>query len=194
VQLFPSLQGISGPVHTPDEHASSVVQTSLSLHGVASGRAGNWQPANRSQTFAVQSFPSSQGIGVPEHVPFVQVSFNVHTLPSLHGPLTGGFKQFPVPGSQLSCVHTSESSQFLGVERHCPAPLHASPVVQRLLSLQLVPLVRGGLLQPVAGRQLFAVHWFPSSQGFAMPPQIPFVHTSFKVQKLLSVHAVPETG
>jgi hypothetical protein len=67
-------------------------------------------------------------------------------------------------------------------------------VVQRLLSLHVVPLATGVPTQlPLTGLQLSAVQTLPSSQATGVPPQVPAVHRSFVVQRLLSLQVVPLT-
>lgn len=88
----------------------------------------------------------------PLHDPALQVSPIVQALPSLHAvPLAAGAKTQPVAALHESAVHELLSLHVIAAPVHVPA-LQASPVVQALLSLQVVPLAAFGLLHaPVIG-------------------------------------------
>jgi hypothetical protein len=99
-------------------------------------------------------------------------------LPSLQAVpfATGELRHPPVAGLQLSAVQAFPSLHTTAVPPHVPF-VHWSPVVQRLLSLQVVPLATGVDPQaPVAGLQLSVVQAFPSLHTTAVPPHVPLVH------------------
>ena len=81
----------------------------------------------------------------------------VHALPSSHVTATAVWMH-PVLGSQLSAVHATLSLQSVVMPMHVP-PLHTSPPVQVLPSLQAVPLATGaGKQVPVAVWQVDFTH------------------------------------
>ena len=90
----------------------------------------------------------------------------VQTLPSLHPVPGAGVKTQPLPELQESVVQGSPSLQVrVPVPgRQVPEPLHASPTVQGLLSVQEVPADAGVVLQPPPKRQESMVQGFPSLQ------------------------------
>jgi hypothetical protein len=126
VAAFPSLQlaldvqqpevGAYQLVHTPLTHASPV-HASPSLHELALLLTCAQDPAEH--TSSVQGLPSLE----QDAVLFVWTQ--------------------PVAGLQESLVHGLLSSQLMAVPAHVP-PVHWSPDVQALASLQLVPLVAVG--------------------------------------------------
>jgi hypothetical protein len=84
--------------------------------------------------------PQTSAGTVPRQTPATQVSFVVHALPSLHGPLIARNVQPPRP-SQLSAVQTLSSLHEYGVPLHTPSThlssfVHASPSVQGFPRLQ----------------------------------------------------------
>ena len=101
-------------------------------------------------------------------------------------PSTAGCWQ-PTPVVHTSAVHNLPSSQLGAPDppAHTP-PLQPSPNVQGSPSSQVSPLA--SCVQPVLGLQSSAVHSWPSSQGIAVPLQMPPAHVSLLVQALLSSH------
>ena len=93
-------------------------------------------------------------------------------------------------------MHAFESSQVTAVPpTHAPLE-QASPVVQALLSLHVVPFVAGGFEQlPVAGSHEPATwHWSLAAHVFKLlPVHTPATQVSVCVQGLPSLHGVPET-
>jgi hypothetical protein len=100
----------------------------------------------------------------------------------------------PTVGSQLSAVHTLPSSQLrLPAPTQAPCPLHMSPVVHTLPSLQLSVF---GLLvntQPVAALHVSVVQSLPSLQLIgAAPTHCPSPsHASIVVQASSSLQGAP---
>jgi len=90
----------------------------------------------------------------------------------------------PTPGSQLSAVQSSSSSQFVG-EPGVQLPLwQVSLLVQGFASSQLVPVA--GLWWQVPSPQTSVVQGLPSSQFMSPPWQVPSKHWSLWVQALPS--------
>jgi hypothetical protein len=122
----------------------------------------------------------------------------VHAFPSLHGvPLaTGvGAGQLPDPGSQVpATLHWSPPPQdFMAPLWHEP-PMHASPTVQALLSLQDVPLGSGGFEHsPVSVLHTPTPwHWSLAVHDVITPLwHEPPMHASPVVQAFPSLHGVP---
>src|SRR5262245_14132181 len=147
VQAFPSLQG-----------AVLLVLT---------------QPVAGLQLSSVQTLPSLQlGAGPGTQLPPLQTSPTVQALPSLQGLVLLLLTQ-PVAGLQLSLVQTLPSLQLGGGPGTQLPPLHTSPTVQALPSLQVQVFLL--LTQPVAGLQLSSVQTLPSLQlgggpGTQLPP------------------------
>jgi hypothetical protein len=78
---------------------------------------------------------------VPAQTPFVQMSFVVQSLPSLHiVPFgSGGLEHRPDVRSQVPAAwHGSLAVHTIGVPAHVP-PVHTSPTSQRSPSLHVVP-------------------------------------------------------
>src|SRR6185369_13912948 len=99
---------------------------------------------------SVSETSGGAGIGVPVHVPPLQVSFVVQVLPSSHGSVLFVWVQ-PVAGLQPSSVEGLWSLQSgAGPPWHAPPP-QTSSVVQAL------PSLHGSVLfvwvQPVVGLQ-----------------------------------------
>jgi hypothetical protein len=86
----------------------------------------------------------------------------------------------------------SDAAQAIAVPVQVPA-WHLSSVVQRLPSLQGVPLGAAGVVHmPVPGLQVPARwHWSGAAQAFAVPVQVPAWHLSSAVQRLPSSQLVP---
>src|SRR5262249_29247583 len=108
-------------------------------------------------------------------------------------------EQLPLAGSQVPAVWQAfDGVHTLGVpDWHTPL-WQASPLVQALLSSQVVPFGAGGLEHwPVAGSQV-PTRWQASAAGqVAGVPGVhwPALHTSRPLQASLSEHDVPsETG
>jgi hypothetical protein len=68
--------------------------------------------------------------------------------------------------------------------------MHMSPVVQRLVSLQVVPFAFAGFVQPFAVQVPGSWHWSLAGQLTA-PMQLPFTHMSLEVQARPSLQVVP---
>lgn len=122
----------------------------------------------------MQIFPSLQVMPEPpEQVPSAwQISPEVQALASLQVVPEGlrGFEQLPEARSQVPALwHWSRGVQTFGVPPQRPL-VQMSLVLQRLPSLQPVPLGTGGLLHfPVAESQLSAVQAIPSLQFLRVP-------------------------
>jgi len=186
VQMFESLQlGAAPPMQVPPLHVSLVVHALPSLQGAVF--AALTQPTTALQLSSVQGLVSLQSGGAPPtQPPALQVSAVVHAFPSSHGTVLLVCVQ-PVAGLQLSSVHVLESLQFLGKpDVHVP-PVHVSPTVQALPSLQGTVLLV--CRQPRAASQVSFVHTFESSQlGAAPPRQVPALQVSFVVHAFPSLH------
>src|SRR5262245_23997370 len=146
-----------------------------------------WHWSDAVQTVAV---PSAQA-------PPWQVSPVVQALLSLQVVPFGaaGFEQTPVAGAQVPATwHWSDAVQTFAVPPvHAPA-WQASPVVQALPSLQVVPFAAFGFEQtPVVVSQTPATwHWSDAVQAFAVPPvHAPAWQDSPVVQALPSLQVVP---
>ena len=163
----------------------------LSVHSTVF--ATNWQPFVGSQVSVVHGLPSSHVTAAPgTQAPPAHASPLVHRLPSWQATVLLALLQPPC-GSHVSVVHGLPSSQAegaLGV--HTPF-LHASPVVQELLSVQAAVLLVN--LQPRSGSQLSSVHGLPSAHASNCPPtQLPPLHLSNVVHTLPSSQGpVPAT-
>jgi hypothetical protein len=97
---------------------------------------------------------------------------------------------------ELVVWHASAGGQATGEPAAHDPPWHVSPVVQALPSLQEVPLAAVGFEHvPVLGLQVpMTWHWSEAVQVTAVPPHTPPVQTSFVVQALPSLHAVPSVA
>ena len=121
----------------------------------------------------------------------------VQALPSLQVVPFGavGFEQTPVVVSQTPATwHWSDAVQTFAVPPVQAPAWQASPVVQALLSLQVVPFGAVGFEQvPSAGLQVPATwHWSDAVQTFAVPPmQAPAWQVSPVVHALPSLQVVP---
>jgi len=168
VQALASLQGavLLVKTHPAAGTQASVVHTLLSLH--TSAAPPRQVPAEQ-VSLVVHGLPSLQGavllVCMQAPVAGLQES-SVQSLPSLQGPVLLVCTQAPVVGLQESSVQTLSSLQLTAAPTQIP-PEHASPVVQRLPSLQgAVLLVK---TQPVAGAQVSSVHGLLSLQTSAAP-------------------------
>ena len=172
--------------HCPPTQVSSCVQTLPSLQLEVFG--ANTQPCFGSQLSSLHGLPSWQGSVAPgTQTPPLQVSVVVHRLPSLQAsPLAA--KMQPVLLLQLSVVQGFPSSHTVASPgKHWP-PLHASPTVHALLSLQSTPTA-ALVVQPLVASQLSVVQGFLSSHWTATPTQSPSEHLSPVVQVEASSHA-----
>jgi len=97
---------------------------------------------------------SPQLTSVPVHVPFWQVSLEVHRLVSTQDVLScfGGLEQAPVAVSQMPAMwHWSRAVQTFAVPPEHWPPLQDSPVVHALPSLHVMglllqlPVLKAGL-------------------------------------------------
>ncbi len=136
----------------------------------------------------MHTLPSSHGEATPDlHLPPAQLSPVVQTLPSSQGTLLLATTQ-PLLASQLSFVQGFTSSHTLTVPGlHWP-PLHTSPSVQTLPSLQATVLAE--CTQPANLSHESSVHGLPSSQLWLLPLlHRPLRHWSPTVQTLPSSQA-----
>jgi hypothetical protein len=137
VQNWPSLQpvpfGSVGWAQLPAAHVSVVHGFPSSVH--APLRLVKTQPVVVLHVSVVHSRLSLQTVAGPGwHAPVpLQVSFDVHALPSLHGAPDSAFTWWQPPGSvHVSTVQELPSSQLSGVVKqtppwHCSLPLQTSP-------------------------------------------------------------------
>ena len=188
VQGLPSLQpsGLPG-AQDPPLHKSLIVQTLLSSQGKTLGVY--LQDVSGSQESVVHGLASSQTLGVPDaQAPLLHASSMVQALPSLQRTVLIAKTQ-PLALLQLSSVHKLPSlhcSKLPGAHR---PSVHASPVVQALLSSQ--GRMFATFLQPATASQVSVVHGFLSSHTGGMPAtQTPLLQTSPVVHALLSSHAL----
>jgi hypothetical protein len=180
VQGSPSSQlSVPEPAQRPPPQVSPKVQASPSSQELLFG--ANAQPLLGLHESSVQTFPSSQGNGVPAwQVPPEQTSPCVQASPSVQLRELAG-NTHPVSGSQMSSVQTSLSSQRAesAEKTHPVAGLHQSwvqsipslqgrggpavqlPPEQMSLVVQALPSLQGsefgGKTQPVAGSQVSSV-------------------------------------
>jgi hypothetical protein len=177
VHGLPSLQTSGVPaVHEPLWQVSAPLQAFPSEHVVPFATGVVVQPDAALHPSVVHGLPSLHVSGVPAvHVPLWHVSAPLQAFPSEHDePLVTGVLTQPVPGSQLSEVHTLPSLQLGAVPLvHVPlwqvsAPLHAFP------SEHDVPFATLAVVQPDAGLQPSVVHGLPSLQTGGVPAaQVP---------------------
>jgi hypothetical protein len=133
-----------------------------------------------------------QLIGVPAHVPEVQMSFWVQRFPSLQGPPSpaGTASQAPDDGLQVPTRQPLfRPEQSTGVPPHAP-PEQTSFCVQRSPSSQAPPSLTGVASQrPFAGLQTpMRQAVFKPEQSTGAPTQAPEAQTSFWVQASPSSH------
>jgi hypothetical protein len=157
VQALPSSQSSAVPSQVPPAHVSPVVHALPSLQ--LDVLFVNTQPEPGSQLSLVQGFASLQAIAVAMHPTEMWQESAVQEFPS--SQMTGENTQ-PLPGSQESVVQALLSSQGSAEPPWQTPPLHESPNVHELPSLQAALLAT--CTQPVAGSQESSVHGFPSSQ------------------------------
>ena len=175
VQALLSLQTLAMPgTHLAALHTSPAVHAFVSSHAVPSARPLMHLPAMHFSV--VQTLPSLQSMST------------MHCTPQ---PGMAEFTHLPLAVSQLSAVHASPSSQFLGLPPvHTPA-LQASTRVQGLVSSHGVLSAPAGAMHlPVAGSQASLVQGFLSSQTMAVPTHLPVPHASV-VQGLPSLQGEP---
>ncbi len=148
----------------------------------------NWQPLVGSQLSSVHGLPSVHVMAAPAlQVPATQASLPVQTLPSVQMALLAAWTQAPVTALQESSVQTLPSSQATAAPGTQLPPLHLSPLVQPLLSVQTAVLLLWA--HPLILLQESSVHGLPSSQLTAAPaPQLPFLQVSPTVQTSPSLH------
>ena len=149
-----------------------------------------WKVLHKSSEHAIPSL-QEVGAGGKPHTPALQVAGAVYPsllhTPALHGEASAKLVWVQTPGPlQESWVQGLLSSQFVTIcPTHVP-PLHMSPLVHALPSLQVTVLKRK--TQPNLPLQLASVQGLLSSQVMAVPVQLPLPHTSFTVQTLKSSH------
>jgi hypothetical protein len=200
VQILPSSQlGGAPPTQTPSEQISAVVHASLSSQGTV--LSALIHPIPESHESSVQTLASSQsGAAPPMQMPAEHVSLVVQASPSSHGAVLFVFTH-PVPGSQVSSVQTSPSSQSgAGPPTQAP-PEQVSSVVQASASSHGTLL--GMFWQPTPESHRSMVQILASSQsGGAPPAQTPNQQASLVVQALPSsqgtvlsalTHPMPES-
>ena len=123
------------PLHTPAVHASFVVHALPSSQLPLTGE--KTQPLAGLQLSLVQTLLSSQASAAPPvQTPALQVSFVVHALPSLHGPLMLECTQ-PPEELHVSAVHGFPSSQLSPPVPWQTPFLQASPVLHAFPSSQV---------------------------------------------------------
>jgi hypothetical protein len=143
-------------------------------------------PPAGSQLSLVQLSLSLHTLALPGlQLPSLQLSLRVHLLPSSQAALLAVYLQ-PFVASQPSVVHRLSSLHTGAAPPAQTPPLHTSPVVQALPSLQDCVLLRN--LQPLAGSQLSVVQGLLSLQLTAEgPAQVPPAQASPLVHALLSL-------
>jgi hypothetical protein len=134
-------------VQVPAVQTSPVVHMLLSSQAVPSALAGfEHVPEAGSQVpTSWQVSAAAQVTGLPPvQVPAMHTSERVHMLLSLHAvpsALAGAFEHIPVAGSHVPASwHESGAMQVTAVPPVQVPVWHASPVVHRLPSSQVVPL------------------------------------------------------
>jgi hypothetical protein len=189
VQGFLSSQSPAWPgTQLPWAHTSPWVHTLLSLQAAWLGALE--QPDLLSHLSSVHGLPSSHLTAAPgAHFSSAHWSPLVQASPSLQGALLALWTQ-PLLASQLSVLQGLLSSHSPAAPGTQAPPLHASPVVQALPSLQVAS--PGRAVQPVLLSQLSMVQGLLSSHAVALPPpQLPSAHCSALVQALPSLHGPP---
>jgi hypothetical protein len=183
--------GSSAPAHAPPVQTSFKVQVLLSLQAVPSAIVGLLHtpavqvPATWHWSEAVQT------IAVPPQTPLVHTSDVVQASLSLQVDPFVLIGLLHTPAVQVPAAwHWSEAVQTIAVPPQTPL-VHASDVVQALLSSQVVPLAIVGLLHTPAVQVPATWHWSEAVQTIAVPPQTPLVHTSDVVHALLSLQVEP---
>jgi hypothetical protein len=177
-------------------------QVSRPLHTVASSQAvpfvtAVWiTPATGSHESAVHELPSSMAGGVPAmHMPLaLHVSWPSQTVASSQAvPAFTGVCVTPVVGAHESAVHGLPSVVVGGVPAmQLPPALHVSCPLHTVASSQAVPVVTGVCFTPAIGSHESAVQGLPSSVATGLPGvQLPTLHTSPDVHRLLSEQVVP---
>ena len=183
VQGLPSLQATALPGwQAPAAQMSPTVQMLLSSQ--AAVLLVDVQPPWASQFSVVQGLPSSHGLGFCGlHTPPLQASPLVQLLLSSQvAVLSLNWQPFCV--SQLSSVHGLPSLQGSLPGAMQVPPLHTSPRLQTLPSLQGSWLLAN--TQPALGSQLSVVQGFWSSHGVAAPGR-----QALSLQVSPMVHALP---
>ena len=178
------------PTHLPAAQVSVWVHESPSVQAAPLLPATCLQPCVASHVSMVHGSLSSQSllVVVPPQVPLAHLSLCVHATSSLQDAVLKLATQ-PSTLSQIWSVHGLPSLHVKLLPLHRPLA-HWSALVQASLSVQLAPSLPAGVVQPVAGSQLSAVHGLPSLQTFVVPPQTLPVQVSETVQALPSLHDV----
>jgi hypothetical protein len=168
----------------PLVHLSPVEQAFPSLQ--ASVLGAYWHPSDGWQESVVHGLSSEQTMGLdPTQTPPEQVSFVVHTLPSLQLAVFGLNTQ-PIEEEHESFVHGLESEHAIVWPAHTPL-VHWSFCVHALPSLQ--DRVFGVCAHPPVGLHESSVHGFESLQLMALPGRhSPCWQVSPTVQTLPSLH------
>jgi hypothetical protein len=151
-------------------HLSAMVQGSLSSH-IAAGSGSTLHPVAGSQLFFVHGLVSEQSTAGPGvHFPAWHELLIVHLLVLTHGVLSLALEWLHcwVVALQVSVVHGSLSLQSLPTPTHLP-PVHLSPTVQSLRSVQLSLSGLGVFTQPVILLQVSTVQSCLSSQEIIEP-------------------------
>jgi hypothetical protein len=156
------------------------------------------QPVVGEQESAVHPFLSLQSWGVPlpqaplKQAPGVKMVDAQEPVPQGVPSSALPNWQFPLTASQPVATMHVGAGHFFCSPMHAPFE-HVSPFVQALWSSQ--DAVLGVWLQlPSTGLHASSVQTFPSVQLFGVPAHVPFVQTSFVVQRFLSSHTAPLLG
>jgi len=193
----------AAPKQNPSLHVSIWVHRSPSSHGVPS-IAGGFVHSPVAESHVPATWHASCAVhttGPPaRQAPATHVSPCVHRLPSLHAVPSArvGFEHVPVPGLHTPATwHWSWAVQSSGSPpTHIPAT-QVSCRVQKLPSSHGVLFGRGGLVHtPVAELHVPAM-WHESSAvhvSGSAPTHAPPRQMSVRVQRLLSLHAVPSAA
>src|SRR5438477_28309 len=130
---------------------------------------------------------------MPPQAPAVQTSVLVQALPSLQAVPSVLLAKLHVP-SPLQVPawwHEAGAAQVYDMPPQTPA-VYTSVEVQALPALQAVPSSLPARLHVAPPLQVPAWwHGSGAAQVYAVPPQMPAVHTSVEVQALPSLQAVP---
>ena len=175
VHGLPSLQMAAAPLtHAPAAQASPTVHALPSEQPIV---LLTWaQPPAALQESVVHGLPSSQLMAAPGMQPPPEhTSPLVHALLSEHASVLFVFTQ-PVAGEHASSVQRLPSLHVNSAPDWQLPPLHASPLVQALLSVQATVLLVWA--QPPEVLQESLVHRLLSSQFSGLPAQCPAVQTS----------------
>jgi hypothetical protein len=149
-------------------------------------------PVPVSHVSSVHPLLSSQLCGVPAtQLPPAHVSSSVHAFVSLHGPVLFVCTH-PLPGLQLSSVHTWPSSQSSGtLPAHVPPP-HTSDVVHASPSSHACVLFV--YTHPLPLLHVSSVHPLLSLHTSGAPTHVPLAHASAVVQAFPSLQLPTRFG